>query len=415
MSLPSATFPSPGLPAPAPALGIRWPVAATAAALTGFLSAFTISVVGEMPLGEVVLIAVAGWAGLCAVIRHGRPGHLFFRPLFWGLLVAQVIALGAYIASDFYRGSTPHDMARGWGRMVFLGIDLIAVAYLFSCSRRNLLIFVLGANVGACVSFLTGGAMFGDMWKFGIGAPVTFFLLMVVPWAGPWLASAAFMALAAAHMILDYRSYAALCAIASLIPLIQLCSPRARLWLAPLAVAMGLMGILVAYQQLRPGTRATRSDVERTAMITAAAEAFRSSPLIGHGSWFSATNVYENFMVIRHEAAKQQRVGGFAHPNQTRDAMALHSQILVALAEGGLFGGAFFFVYGLGLLWALGYVLIVEEWNPLAPLHCFLLLTVLWNLFFTPFSGAQRIWISVACGLVLQLQAGRPIEREAAA
>src|SRR5256885_8721320 len=42
-----------------------------------------------------------------------------------------------------------------------------------------------------------------------------------------------------------------------------------------------------------------------------------------------------------------------ASPHQTPDAMALHSQLLVALAEGGLFGGAFFLVFGAGLLRAI--------------------------------------------------------------
>lgn len=391
--------------APAPS-ALRWRMSACLAVLVGLLTPFTVSLVGEMPVAEPILIALAGWTAVCTALHQARPGRLFYRPLFWWLLAAQAVALAAYVASDFYRGSSPHDMARGWGRMIFLGIDVIAITYLFSCSRHNLLWFVLGATAGACGSLFTGGAMFGDLWKFGLGAPVTFLALVVIPRAGPWLASAAFIGLAAVHLVLDYRSYAALCAVASLIPLIQLCSPRARLWLAPLALAIGAVGIVVAYDQLRPGTRATRSDIERTAMITAAAEAFQSSPVIGHGSWFSNTKVYENFMVLRHEAAKRAHVGGFAHPNQTPDSMALHSQILVALAEGGLFGGAFFFVYGLALFWGFGRVLLIERWNSAAPLQAFLLLTALWNLGCSPFSGAQRIWISVACGLVLLLQAG---------
>jgi hypothetical protein len=383
----------------------RWPISTATIGLAGFLSAFTVSLVGEMPVGEPLVIATAGWAGLCAVMRQAPPGRLFSRPFFWALLAAQALALGAYVASDLYRGSSAHDMARGWGRMVFLGLDLVAIVYLLSCARRNLVAFVVGANLGACASLTLGGPMFGDIWKFGFASPVTFFTVLLAPLGGPWLASAAFAALAAAHLLLDYRSYAALCAIASFIPLVQLCSPRSRLWLAPVGVSLGLIGAWIGYQQISPGTRATRSDVERTAMITAAVEAFTASPLVGHGSWFSNTNVYENFMVLRHEAAKRQRVGGFAHPNQARDSMALHSQILVALAEGGLVGGSFFFVYGLGLIWAFWRVLVVEPWTRAAPLYSFLLLTALWNLGFSPFSGAQRIWISVSCGLVLLLMA----------
>ena len=58
-------------------------------------------------------------------------------------------------------------------------------------------------------------------------------------------------------------------------------------------------------------------------------------------------------MVIRHEAAVAAHVGGFADANRDPGAVAIHSQLLVALAEGGLFGAAFFFLYGGALFWAL--------------------------------------------------------------
>jgi hypothetical protein len=139
-------------------------------------------------------------------------------------------------------------------------------------------------------------------------------------------------------------------------------------------------------------------------MITAAKEAFEKSPLIGHGSWFSNSDVYDNFMLIRHEAAKESRVGGFAKANKAPGDEALHSQILVALAEGGLFGGAFFFVFGAGLLWALAYAVLVRPWTRLAPMQVLILLLALWNLLFSPFSGAHRVYIAMACGLILLLK-----------
>lgn len=388
-----------------------WSTSTWASLFAGFFTAFTVSLVGEMPLGELVLIAAAGWAALCLAINRTWPGPLLGHRFLWALLAAQVLALGAYIASDVYRHSSPHDMARGWGRMVFLAVDVIAVAYLFGCARRNLIFLVLGLSLGDVVNALIAGPMFGDMWKFGVGAPLTFALLVIAPAAGPLVAALAAGAIGVVHFALDYRSYGALCLLVSAITLLQVTSPRFRLWLAPLAAAVALGGVSLLYSQLQSSGRATRSDIERTAMVTAALEAFQASPLIGHGSWFSNTDVYDNFMLIRHEAAKQNRVGGFAHPHRRPDAMALHSQILVALAEGGLVGGAFFFVLGGGLIWALTRTLIAQPWHRFAPLHTLLLLSALWSLLFSPFSGAHRVTIAMACGLILLLQTDANPER----
>jgi hypothetical protein len=329
---------------------------------------------------------------------------LFRSTYFWALVVAQVVAFVAYIASDLYRHSAPRDIARGWGRMVFLAIDVIAVTYLFSCSRRNFAWFTLGQAAGALAYTAIYGPMFGDMWKFGIGAPITYAVFLITPFGGALMSSIAVATIGVAHLNLDYRSMGGICLVAAMLVLLLRTPSRFRWWVSPLGLALAVAGIFHVYEQNQRGSRATRSDIERAAMISAAKEAFEKSPLIGHGSWFSNSDVYDNFMLIRHEAAKESRVGGFAKANKAPGDEALHSQILVALAEGGLFGGAFFFVFGAGLLWALAYAVLVRPWTRLAPMQVLILLLALWNLLFSPFSGAHRVYIAMACGLILLLK-----------
>ena len=382
-----------------------WSISGGVSFLASAATAFTVSLVGEMPVGEFVLIAAAGWALLCLAINHAPPGRLFRSGYFWALVVAQLVAFAAYVASDLYRHSAPRDMARGWGRMVFLAIDVVAVTYLFSCSRRNFLWFVLGQAGGALAYTAIHGPLFGDMWKFGIGAPITDAVFLIAPFGGALLSATAVAALGVAHLNLDYRSMGGICLVAALLVLLLRTPSRFRWWVAPLGLALAVAGIFHLYEQNQHGSRATRSDIERTAMITAALEAFERSPLVGHGSWFSNSDVYDNFMLIRHEAAKEARVGGFAKANKAPGDEALHSQILVALAEGGVFGGAFFFVFGVGLLWALAYAVLVRPWTRLAPMQVLILLLAVWNLLFSPFSGAHRVTIAMACGLILILKA----------
>jgi hypothetical protein len=381
---------------------------AWASFLAGSLTAFTVSVGGEMPVGEIILVLAAGWTFLCVIFNHTWPGPLLRSPLLWGLMAAQVVSLGGYIFSDLYRQSSMHDMARGWSRMVFLAVDILALAYLFGCSRRNFLIFLFGQCLGDLVSTAIFGPMFGDMWKFGVGSPLTFFVFWAAPFAGPFMAMVATSAMGVLHFALDYRSLGGICLLAGMLMFLQMMPARFRLWLAPLGAVLIGVAILWVYGHTRSGgERATRSDIERSAMVTAAVEAIKESPVIGHGSWFSNSDVYDNFLLIQRERGREAHVGGFPEANEDPGTVALHSQILVALAEGGLFGSAFFFIYGAGLLWALYRIVFVESWARVTPLCTLLVLSALWNLLCSPFSGAHRVYIAMACGLMLLLKEGR--------
>jgi hypothetical protein len=396
----------------APARDAWWSISGVVSFVASAATAFTVSLVGEMPVGEFVLTAVAGWAVLCLVFNHSAPGRLFHSRLFWAMMVAQLVAFVAYVASDLYRHSAPRDMARGWGRMLFLAIDVIAVTYLFSCSRRNVLWFLAGQAVGALAYTALHGPMFGDLWKFGWALPLTYVVVLLTSLAGTVVAALAVAAMGIAHLNLDYRSLGGICIVAAMLILLTRLPSRFRWWIAPAALAVAVAGVFHFYEQSKRGARSTRSDIERSAMVTAAREAFQESPLIGHGSWFSNSDVYDNFMLIRHEAAKQARVGGFAGANRAPGDEALHSQILVALAEGGLFGGAFFIVFGLGLAWALMHTVLVRTWHRLAPIHVLVLLLAFWNLLFSPFSGAHRVYIAMACGLVLLIRSDAVLAKQ---
>jgi hypothetical protein len=381
-----------------------WSVSAWASFAASYLAAFTLPVIGELPAGEIVLFVVAAWALLCAAVNQAPPSPLWTRPLYWRLLVAQGIALVAYVGSDLYRHSSAHDMARGWGRMILLAIDVVAIAYLFVGGRRNIRAFILGNAFGAVTSALTVGPLFGDMWKFGVAAPITFLIFLLAPVYGRVATLLAGVAIGIAHFVFDYRSFGALCVVTGGFSALQLMRPAFRLWLAPLCLAVALIISIGVYRRTETRHRTSRSDIERSAMVEAAADAVRESPLIGHGSWFSNSDVYDNFMRIRFAKAREAHVGGFADPRKVEDAMALHSQILVSVAEGGIFGGTFFVWFGAALLWQLCDTVFAQPWDRQTPIYTLLLLAALWNLFFSPFSGAHRVLIAFACGLILYLQ-----------
>jgi hypothetical protein len=400
----------------APAAGWLRPSALLALA-AGLLTPFTISVVGEFPVGELVLLVVVGWVGLCVITHRTAPGPLFTQRYLYVLLVCELVALLAYMFSDFYRHSFPKDMARGWARMILLGLDVVAIAYLLGRSARNFLWFLAGQMLGDLANAVFFGALFGDAWKFGYGIPVTYVALMLAGLAGRVAVLLAAAGLGALHFALDFRSVGGLCLLVAAAAGLQLLPRRARLWALPCCVLATAALAAAIFSHVRSGDdmehRASRSDVDRSSMLQAAGEAFRDSPLVGHGSWFSRTDVYENFVQIRADRAKEAGIGGFAGPNEEPEAVALHSQILVTLAEGGIFGASFFFVYGAGLLWALWNQIMVAAWRRDLPVRVFQLCLASWHLVMSPFSGAHRVYIALAAGIILLVQAERRAEEPA--
>lgn len=235
-------------------------------------------------------------------------------------------------------------MARGWGRMVFLAINVVAVATLLGKHARAFLFFVAGLQLGEIAAALVHGPLFGDWWKFGVGIPVTFAVLALAARAGVVVSAFAAAGLCLLNFAMDFRSVGALCMLVAAMTAVQAFPRRARLWVIPAGVALALLMVAVVYQRSQAdmdGNRAGRSDIDRSSMLLAAWEAVVDSPFIGQGSWFSKSDVIENYLYIRDQAAREVQMGGFAGPNEETKGVALHSQILVALAEGGVFGAAF--------------------------------------------------------------------------
>jgi hypothetical protein len=278
------------------------------------------------------------------------------------------------------------------------------VAYLFGCSRLNLLIFILGEMMGDTLHTLIFGALYNDIWKFGVGLPVTYLMFFVASLFGrPALIAAAF-AMAAVNFVLDFRSLGLICLVAGSATLLTLFPRSLRAWLVLPALTIVALGV-VGYSLIpRSNQRATRSDIMRSSMLIAAYQAFRGSPIIGQGSWFSKSSMIDNFMVIQDDAAKAQHIGGIPAASEQPNGVAMHSQILVALAEGGIFGAAFFLVFGAALVGGIYRMTFIQPGNRFTGIYLLILLLSLFNWFLSPFSGAHRVYIAVACGLLLYLQ-----------
>jgi hypothetical protein len=186
--------------------------------------------------------------------------------------------------------------------------------------------------------------------------------------------------------------------------MLQRLRPKVRLLLLPVCAAAALGLVFYGYGMAGDSeSHRGRSDVERTAMLHAAWNGFCRSPFIGNGSWFSKSNVMDDFFAIRYELSILDGVGSFSAEDDSDGGITLHSQILVGLAEGGILGGMFFLAYGAALVWGILHLTLNRQWTRLSPIFLFTLIMALWALAMSPFSGMHRVLIAVAAGLVLIL------------
>jgi hypothetical protein len=374
-------------------------LAAMLALIVGVTNPFTVRLVGLMPVSEIVLLFAGVVVLLQIVLSHKLHGQLIREPAFKFLMFCQAVALLGYVISDVWRGSSPSDIMRGWARMIFLAFDVTCMVMLFE-NLRTFVFYQIGVVISGMHVFVHG-ALFNDFWKFGFGVPLTVLALLVFPLGGPWLAGLGVIGMAALHWYMDYRSMTLICILLAALQWLAALPRAVRQVLFSLSVALAL--ILMAFKGQLTGEgseRSKRSDAERMAMLSAASEGFLGSPLIGQGSWFSKSRVMDRFVEIRAENAKEAGVGGFGNEG---DDMAIHSQVLVGLAEGGILGGCFFIFYGLFLIWALYNLAVVRPWGRLTAMMLYVLLSGLLNVLFTPFSGAARVDIATTVGLLMFL------------
>ena len=380
-----------------------------AAFLVGLFSPYTVSLVGEMPVGELVLLGVLGWMAMVIMLEHRPPGRMMSNPLLRWMLVCQAVALVGYVMSDFVWHSKTLDEVRGWARMVFLAIDLLTLAYLFTEGGGRALLWLLwGEVVGGTIQPLIERPLFGDYWKFGFGMPVSLAVLLLLPGLGFWISLAATLGLAALHFALNFRSLGGVFFVLSGFLVLQRMPLKLRAVCIPVAalLAVGALAWIANRSATANRSHDLRSDISRKAMLKAAWHGVEDHPFIGNGSWLGRSGVINDYLAIRYATAQEEHLGGIGQEEAALDGAqtyTIHSQILVALAEGGILGGAFFLLYGALLVVGLAHHVAFRPWSRYSALYLFMLLFALFNLLMSPFSGVHRVYIATACGLLMLL------------
>jgi hypothetical protein len=369
-------------------------------ALAGFLSAFTVPIVGLLPVGELVFLLIFPWVVIRAFLCRGWPTR--FQQLRWYkiLFLSLGFMLLGYIVSDLYRGTSSDNFIRGWARVGFLVVDLVTIGYLIDGSWRRLYVLAFALYLGNIADAVISGPLAGEWWKFGVGYPLCALALFAVAGrATGWqLLVAAVMG--ALSLVLGSRNLGGICFLTA--GLFWLRHTRGVLRLGALAVTLGALAVMFveANTVVLENQNHEGSNVERESMIETAAEAFLDSPLIGQGTWFTASRLMNR--LEQKIASKDVTFHGFTE--EEARGITIHSQLLISLAEGGILGGAFFLGMGLLLLKTLG--TLVTQPMPHRAFLFYIVIGAIWDLCMSPFSGVARVQIvlSVCTCLLVVLQ-----------
>src|SRR5271165_5117746 len=140
----------------------------------GLGSAYTLKLVGDIPLSEVILIPLA------PILFALHPERVF-RPTFKFLFLLMGLWLFGQIMTDMYRATAPEDWLRGDARILFFAADLIALAILVGRNERRKVVFLVGLAIGSLVGVKLQPNDFtaAEPWKFGYSNGVMMAVLLV--------------------------------------------------------------------------------------------------------------------------------------------------------------------------------------------------------------------------------------------
>lgn len=385
--VPPAGFLRSGLP-------LNW--YAAIALVCGIASARQVNVIGEVYLGEFLLIQFAFFMLLLGGVRK-----LVAMPAFATFLQLAVLMLLGYMLSDIYRDAHPAQFLRGWARIILVSLDFIALAAMVAQDKRNLWWFVLGMAVGALGQLLVRGVpmLSPAGWKFGYSVPMVTLLACFSCFVPIKLAALAFAGLGVWNIFMDFRILGVLCLLTAGILWLRAggtfrLSGRQLLQVLAVGVATGgiVVGTMLATQD-EFAKRREQSNAGREAGLTVAAWAIADSPLVGYGSWPTDKRLVNFYL-------KEMSEAGQLSDREAQGAIFVaHSQILQGWVEGGILGALFWFYYGYWLLRAGWFVILQRPVDAHWPLFLFYLMYDFWHLWMSPFSSPTRLPIAIGVAL----------------
>ena len=108
----------------------------------GLTTTSTVHFVGDLPISEVILLA------LLPIILAVR-GRRVLKPEFKALFFLLGLWLFGQVVSDMYRHTATLDWIRGDAAIIFFGLDIVGLGVLLRKNERRKVIFLAGSAIGS--------------------------------------------------------------------------------------------------------------------------------------------------------------------------------------------------------------------------------------------------------------------------
>lgn len=381
------------------------------------LNLFSIDFIGQLFVGEIVLAGIGIFVLIFAKSGDNKISTIHFLVFICAWFCAQAI-------TDLIRDTPSGDLLRGWAKIIFFGLSLLALTKLI-ISVRGVLCWTIGSTIPLIWRpFQLFGADYdvSIAWKFGLGFGILLTamapILVLARYnersnnyyrALGWLQ----LIFGFSSFMLNARSFAAMTIITGLITL--LFSRRRGAYLrsqsmsyatvAALAIAYllatfyswgaesGYLGT-DAYDKYEMQNKAGGGPLSillgGRSEILVSTNAIVDSPLIGHGSWARDPYYASMLSEMRRMMLEVDETPTSADES---DLIPTHSYIFGAWVEAGLVGGLFWLYV---TYWLIAY-LVPAAWqrgDVLGYICIFQVPTLVWNIFFSPFGANVRVEVA---------------------
>lgn len=399
-------------------------------------SAVVFKSVGVLFLQDIV-------APLVLMVLLAQPGAIRqLAPLKVFLLLLALWFAGA-VMSDWYRASPVADFARGWSRLILLGINLAMIWLLCKGNLKLISIFTISSGVSQLLAALTSSDPYtmGDPWKFGGGAGIITVAagLSGLPYfkdgIKKYLPEIAVFILSVVSLLLNSRTLFAIGALSagySLLARWILLRRRSisKLGFAAIllsgvacaqvivttyeyAAAEGILGDAARDKYLAQVNNDAGLLLSGRSESLVSLEAIKDSPILGHGSW--AKDPY--YTIIYY--VKQRDLGLWVPPNwqdvgaDTDYFIQSHSHLLGSWVEAGILSVPFW-GWTLSLAFSSLYGVVGRRNQPNVMIITMALILI-WDVLFSPFSAQARISkaLQLAVLLLAQQMAKKPVLEQA--
>lgn len=397
----------------------------------GVSSAIYINVGGNLYLTEGLLLI------LLPYLLFARKRLLQFDLVKWLLLLGLAWLINQVI-TDFYRGTSPQDMLKGWALIGVFLTNFLSLYLLVFPNPRRIAIGLLGHAIGLALQpvLQPSSNMLIDAWKFGAGYAYTLLASVVIffffnkktlniAW---W--NIVLVMLALFSFYVRSRSLGGTTLLAAFVVWFRFTRAGQRLalrFIRPVNIALGLLLLLsvvwsiiqfygyVAGQgylgEVARGIHQMQSSGDLGILLGGRREwlpalhAIFDSPFFGYGSYARNTE-YGQYLY------ELNRLGYIVSNTQldaylaSRNFIPTHSHLLQGLVWAGLAGGVF---------WLFALILIARSLisayrfpNGLFIATMFMGFYAIWNVLFSPFSNSLRLQWAFVLITLLFAQLNKP-------